>query len=73
MAHRVIDFLETIQVQEKHADKLVVSGSMGYGQLEAVMQQVAVGKTGQCVIVDQLLNFALGPGTCRDVQCCAGY
>ncbi len=64
----VVDPFETIQIKNQDAQQILVPGGLGYCKMQAVMQQTAVGKPGQGIIVDELLNFTFGPDACGYVE-----
>ncbi|OHC82901.1 MAG: hypothetical protein A3J99_05710 [Sideroxydans sp. RIFOXYD2_FULL_59_7] len=60
MSQRVIDFLESVQI-EKHCGYFVfVAFSQGDGTFQVIQKQGAVGKIGQVIIVGQMRYFLFG-------------
>ena len=57
MAQGVVDHLESVEVQEQHADHPVVAGRPMQRILQTVQQQGPVGESGELVVIGPLLEL----------------
>ncbi|MNQ63195.1 hypothetical protein D3C85_775690 [compost metagenome] len=67
VAEAVVDVLEAVQVDEQHGALVVVVGGIGQGQLQAALEQQAVGQAGEWVVVRLVVEARLGVLQRRDV------
>ena len=49
VAKTVVDELETVQIDERHCDPVVVAFGAHQSLIQAVLQAMAIGQTGQCI------------------------
>ena len=67
MAHRVVDQLEAIQVDEHDRQFGVVSLRLNDGQTQPVLEQYPVGQIGQDVVIGLIRDQFLRPLALRDI------
>ena len=67
MARSVVNQFEVVQVQQHHPHHQAVALGPGNGLLDAVIEQVAVGKPGQAVVVGLVLQRGLVLNAVTDV------
>src|SRR5215469_7417457 len=59
MSQRIVDDLESIEIEKQDRNLLVSSVRIGEGVLQSIFEQSAVGQPGQRVVVRQVLQLSL--------------
>lgn len=67
MAEAVVDVLEAVEIEEQHGAMAVLDLGFVEGQLQAVLEQHAVGQAGQRVMVGLVVEARLGVLEAADV------
>ena len=68
VAERVVDDLEAVEVQEEHAQPLLLAVGLRDGDVQAVVEEQPVGQTGEDVVVGEALDLLFGALPLRDVE-----
>ncbi|OIQ87432.1 hypothetical protein GALL_306830 [mine drainage metagenome] len=61
MPEAVVDLLEVVEVEEQDGQTLAVAPGGGDRQLQAVVEQHAIGQAGQGVVVRHVADMMMGP------------
>ena len=67
MAHRIVDVLEAIEIEEQHGDLASAAARADHGMAEPLGKQGAVGQAGQGVVVGQVAQLLLGALALGDI------
>jgi hypothetical protein len=67
VAHRIVDVLEAVEVEEQNRDAAAVAARAHDGVAQALAEQRAVGQSGQRVVVREVAQFLLGALAVGDV------
>jgi hypothetical protein len=57
VSQRIVDFLETVEVEEEQGKLSIVSFRRGEDLVQPIEQQRAIGKTGKLVVIRKVVGF----------------
>ena len=60
VTERIVDDLETIEIEEQDRDLFLVTPGCGERAAQAIIEQAAVGQAGERIVVGQVLDLAFG-------------